>query len=299
MPAKVILNPYSNRWKARERWGEAQLALNAAGVEFEMTQTESPGHATDIAASAIEAGYSPIIVAGGDGTIGEVVNGLARVEGDGPWGPLGILPLGTANDLAYALDLPLDLNAAAHVIANGKTRVMDVGNVNGKYFANNSASGIEPYVTTIQEKITGVKGILRYLIAALRGINDNPTWSVEMEWDNGQYEGPVTLVTVGNGSRSGGIFYMIPHADLFDGKLTVVYGFVKGKLGLLNLLPRTMKSGKGSYIEDNNIKEFTTTHMKLHFTTPTPAHADGELFQNYLQDLDYQILASRLKIIIP
>jgi diacylglycerol kinase (ATP) len=299
MPAKVILNPYSNRWKAKERWADAASALNAAGVEFEMSQTDGPGHATDLTASAVEAGFSPIIVAGGDGTIGEVLNGLARVKGDDPWGPLGILPLGTANDLSYTLNLPLDLGEAAQVIANGKTRLMDVGIVNGKYFANNSATGIEPYVTTIQVKITRVRGILRYLIAALRGINDNPTWNVKMEWDDGRYEGPVTLVTVGNGVRSGGIFYMIPHADLFDGRLTVVYGYVKGKLGLLNLLPRTMKPGKGSYVEDSHIREFSTTHMRLRFTTPTPAHVDGELFPNYIQDLEYQILPSRLKIIMP
>jgi hypothetical protein len=116
MPAKVILNPYSNRWKAKERWADAASALNAAGVEFEMSQTDGPGYATDLTASAVEAGFSPIIVAGGDGTIGEVLNGLARVKGDDPWGPLGILPLGTANDLSYTLNLPLVLMLIAPIV---------------------------------------------------------------------------------------------------------------------------------------------------------------------------------------
>jgi diacylglycerol kinase family enzyme len=77
MTAKVILNPYSNRWKAKARWPEAESALKAAGIDFELDISERPGHIVQLTEQAVRQGYSPIIAAGGDGTIGEVVNGLA------------------------------------------------------------------------------------------------------------------------------------------------------------------------------------------------------------------------------
>ena len=206
MTAKVILNPYSNRWNAKARWPEAEAALKAAGVEFEMVMSDRPGHVAELAEQAARQGFSPIIAAGGDGTIGEAVNGLAQAAKSEKdlLGPLGILPLGTANDLVFNLNLPLDLQAAARIIQAGNTKRMDVGRVNERYFANNSAAGLEPYVTKKQVKITWIKGILRYLVAAVWAIMERPTWMATIKWDDGEYNGPLSLVTIGNGSRSGG-----------------------------------------------------------------------------------------------
>src|SRR5512136_2524061 len=138
MTAKIILNPYSNRWNAQKRWPEAEAALKSAGVEFELAISEKPRHITQLAEQAARQGFSPIIAAGGDGTIGETVNGLARaaINDQVLLGPFGVLPLGSANDLVDNLKLPKELAAAARVIAAGKTRRMDVGIVNGLYFAN-------------------------------------------------------------------------------------------------------------------------------------------------------------------
>ena len=197
MTAKVILNPYSNRWNAKKRWPEAEAALRAAGVDFELVVSERPHHVIELAEQAAREGFSPIIAAGGDGTIGEVVNGLARAakSANDPLGPFGIIPLGSANDLVDNLKLPRNLGEAARVIAAGKTRLMDVGSVNGLYFANNSAIGLEPYITLIQQRITWIKGMFRYLAATVRGILDKPLWMGKVEWDDGQYDGPISLVT--------------------------------------------------------------------------------------------------------
>jgi len=301
MTAKVILNPYSNRWKAKARWPEAEAALKAAGVDFEMVMSERPGHLTGLAEQAARQGFSPVIAAGGDGTIGEVVNGLAHAaqsEKDS-LGPLGILPLGTANDLVYNLSLPLDLQAAARIIKTGNTRRMDVGRVNDRYFANNSAAGLEPYVTTKQVRITWISGILRYLVAAVWAIMERPRWVATIKWDDGEYNGPVSLVTIGNGSRSGGVFYMIPHADPFDGKLTFVYGYRSTRSAMLGTLPRAMKPAAGSYVEMDGINEQTATWIKIHLETPSPAHTDGELFSDAIQDLEYSIYPGRLQVLMP
>jgi diacylglycerol kinase (ATP) len=299
MKAKVILNPYSNRWMAKSRWPEAEAALKNAGVEFDLVVSERPRQIIDLAEEASRQGYSPVVAAGGDGTIGEVLNGLARAAGDGanPLGPLGILPLGSANDLVVNLGLPRDLGEAARVIAAGKTRLMDVGSVNGLFFDNNSAMGLEPYTTLIQQRITFIKGMTRYLVAAVRAVMDKPVWEGSIEWDGGKYEGPMLLVTVGNGPRTGG-FYMTPHADLFDGKLTFMYGYIGSRLKIFSLLPRALKPGKGNIVEDPHIHEQTATWIKIHVTSPTPAHIDGEIFTEDIRDLEYRVHPGRLSILV-
>ena len=301
MVAKIILNPYSNRWNAKARWPEAEMALKEACVDFELVVSEHPRHIIELAEQAARQGFSPIIAAGGDGTIGEVVNGLARAAKSDQdlLGPFGILPLGSANDLVDNLGLPKDLNAAAHIIAFGKTRLMDIGHVNGFYFANNSAIGLEPYITLAQQRITWIKGMVRYLVAAVRGIWDNPQWTVKIEWDDGQYEGPTLLISVGNGPRTGGVFFMAPHAHPFDGKLTFVYGYRRTRGQIFRLLPRAMKPGKGSFVEMDGIHEQQATWVKIHIEGPAPAHVDGEIFSEGIQDLEYRICPQRLQILMP
>ncbi len=300
MTAKVILNPYSNRWNAQKRWADAEIALRAAGVDFEMVVSERPGHIASLTEQAIEDGYSPLIAAGGDGTIGELVNAMGHFTAEGaPLTPLGILPLGTANDMAYGLKIPFDLGEAARVIASGKIRPADLGKANDIYFANNSALCIEPYVTVIQNRITWIKGISRYLVAAVRAIMDKPTWKAHLEWDGGTFDGPISLVYVGNGPRSGGVFYMGPHADPFDGKLTIVTAYRATRRGMFAMLPKAMKPGTGSYVESEGVQEFQVSWLKVHLDNPSPAHTDGELFSTGITDVDYKIFPGRLPILVP
>lgn len=302
MTAKIILNPYSNRWNARSHWPQVELALRAAGIEFQMVASEGPGYVAMLAEQAVLDGFSPIIAAGGDGTLGEVINGLARAAGHPlvPLATLGIIPLGTANDYAeYALRLPMNLQAAVDVIAAGKTSRFDLGQVNDRYFINNSALGLEPYITLVQNKIHWLKGVPRYLVAAVRGILDQPGWSAEMEWENGSYNGPISLVYIGNGGRSGGIFYMAPHADPSDGKLTVVHGYRPSRWTMLQMLPKAMRPAEGNYIESPGISEFQTTWLKVRLNKPSPAHADGDIFSTSGQQFEYHIYPSYLTVLCP
>jgi diacylglycerol kinase (ATP) len=163
MTAKVILNPYSNRWNSQKRWPEAESALKAVGVDFDLVVSEKKGQITELAKQAVIKKFSPVIIAGGDGSIGDAANGMLRAvqDPDVEAVPLGIMPLGSANDLVYTLGLPTDLQEAAHIIALGKTRAMDVGRLNDRYFVNNSAAALEPYVTIKHEKIHRIKGMAR------------------------------------------------------------------------------------------------------------------------------------------
>lgn len=299
MTAKVILNPYSNRWNSQKRWQEAEAALKAIGLDFDLTVSERKGHIVEIAERAVGDGFSPIVVAGGDGSIGEAVNGLARAAASESevLGPLGILPLGSANDLVFALGLPTDLNEAAKVIARGTLRAIDVGKLNDRYFANNSAAGLEPYVTTKHEKIHWIKGVGRYLVGAVQAIMDKPEWHGHVKWDDGGYNGKLSLISIGNGRRSGG-FFMTPHADPFDGKLTFAYAYRATRRGMFQALPKAFNEGKGNYTELEGIHELHTTRLSIHLDTPSPAHTDGELLPQWIQDFEYQIQPKRLNILM-
>ncbi|HZM22529.1 MAG TPA: diacylglycerol kinase family protein [Anaerolineales bacterium] len=301
MKIKILLNPYSNRWNSQQRWTEAESALRATQLDFDLSVSEHADHLVDLAADAVRGGYSTLIIAGGDGSVGEVVNGTARGWNEKSAFPvtLGILPLGTANDLADNIGIPRDLASAAKVISNGKTRRVDLGKCNERYFLNNSGAGLEPYVTTKQEKIKWISGVPRYLVAAVQGIMDKPTWHARLEWDDGSYEGPLSLVSIGNGYRTGGIFFMTPHADPFDGKLTFVHGYRATRLGLFQALPRAMKPGEGSFVEMDGMYEIHCTHLKIRFDKPSPVHTDGELFDEWLTDLEYKIFPSCVQMLVP
>lgn len=301
MKATVILNPYANRWQALKRIPEVENALKLSGIDYELSITQTPGHGTELAAKAVQNGADLIISAGGDGSISEVVNGMmfsTKSSGFEHLPPLGILPLGSANDLVVNLKLSTDINESARIIAQGNIKKMDMGEVNGRYFDNNSAIGLEPSITLIQQRITWLHGTIRYLLATLLGIIKNPHWEVQINWDGGTYHGPSNLVTVGNNPLTGGLFFMTPHANPFDGLLTFVHGYMATRLQTLQLLPRTMKPDKGSYVEHPNIHECHSPWIKIHSIQPTPLHADGEIQSEAIQDIHYQIIPAVLPIIV-
>jgi len=142
-------------------------------------------------------------------------------------------------------------------------------------------------------------GVPRYLLAALQAIGRGTSWHADMTWDSGSYHGAVSLISVGNGARTGGLFYMTPHADLFDGKLTFSFGYVKSRLKLLRVLPRTMVAGQGNLVESDDLFEFHSRSLHVKHSSPSPTHADGELFSEALYEADYQIHPHRLPILIP
>ena len=299
MKVKVLLNPYSNRWNAQKRWPEAEAALKSAGVEFDLSVSEHPDHLVDLAAESVERGFSTIVIAGGDGSIGEAINGIARHwngEDNFP-ATIGIIPLGTANDFAFALGLPSDLNEAARVIANGKTKSVDLCKCNERFFINNSGICLEPYVSTKHERIHWIKGMARYLVAAVWAIMDKPQWQGELKWDGGEFNGPISLGSIGNGRRTGG-FFMTPHADPFDAKLTLAFGYRGTRLGMFAALPRALKEDKGNYVEMGGMHEIHCTRLHVHLDKPSPAHVDGELFEEWLTDFEYQVFPGAVPVLI-
>jgi len=298
MPATVILNPYSNRWKAREQAPEVEELLHKAGIEHDFQISEHPKQAIELARTAVQKGNTPLIAAGGDGGISEVVNGIMQATSldNLPAGPLGLIPLGTANDITDMLNIPRDLGEAVQIIKAGHTRTIDLGKVNNHYFDNNSAVGLEPVVSIENIRLTWLKGVIRYLASAAIAIMKHPTWDAKLEWDDGNYKGSITLISVGNSRRTGGVFFMTPDAKLDDGLLDFIFAPTLGRLRLFQLLPKTQT---GEHINDSDIHVHKTTRLAIHTNPPTPIQADGELIETEASEIIYQVLPGALQVFSP
>jgi diacylglycerol kinase (ATP) len=294
--AKIIVNPYAGRWKAQAAIPDIRRACEEIGLDYDLAITEAPGHGIELAREAALAGFSPVVSAGGDGSINEVVNGLIEAAGDGPVTPLGIIPLGTADDLADMLDMEKEVAVACRVIQAEHTRAIDLGCVNGRYFGNNSAIGLEPMVTITQAAMQRIKGTPRYILAAIKTIFGHKPWYARLAWDDGEYEGPITLVSVGNTRRTGGAFYMTPRAEPDDGYLDFVFAGGLGRLKLLRLLPTTFD---GSHIERPEVTYARTTRLTIACDPPTPIQTDGELIELSATRIEYTILPGRLQVLVP
>jgi diacylglycerol kinase (ATP) len=299
MRIKIIHNPYSARWNSGKYHQKIIDFFDNLNCDYEISKTKFDGHGIELAKKATEDGFDIIVAAGGDGTIGNVLNGIKSANHDGEQPVLGLLPLGTANDLAHNLDNPLALKEACELIITGKPKLIDIGKVNQRYFINNSGLGLEPFVTVQQEKIKIFGGLLRYAIATIIAIIKNPQWHMSLEWDDGSYEGPVTLISVNNCPLTGGLFYTAPDASPYDGKLTFSYGYVPTKLKIIALLPRLMQQGERSYVHHPAVHQVNTTSLRVKIKPTSPAHGDGELFSRNISEVEYTIFPNAIKVITP
>lgn len=295
MRTKIILNPYSNRWAAKESIPQVEQALAEVKLDYELVLTAEPQEGTALAEAAVNEGFDAIVAAGGDGTINEVLNGLLSATADGPTIPFGILPLGTANDFNLMAGLPDTVADAALVIAQGKTRQIDAGQVNDRFFINNSGLAMEPMVTLENIRMKRLSGEIRYVVALLKVIAKMKAWQMQVEWDDGGYDGPVYLLSVCNSPRTGG-FQMAPGAKIDDGLFDVVLAPEVPRRTLLLLLLRLMQ---GTHVNHEVVTFIRTANLSVSSRPGTPAHTDGEVFTESIERIEYKILPGKVTLLSP
>ncbi len=292
----IILNPYANRWRARNGEASVRAALDAAEIHYEIYATKGPGDAVEQARCAADNGFGAVIAGGGDGTVHEVVNGLIQASGsddNAPTLPLGILPLGNGNDFNDMLGLPRDPVKIAAILAEGRTRYIDAGKINDVYFDNNCAAAMEPLVTLESSKLNKVTGNLRYILGLLRALVKLKAWNMKIEWENGQYDGPTHLLSVCNGRRVGKLFMMAPYAEFDDGLFDVVFVPRLSRWQVLIFLTRLMRA---KHLEYPGVQYFRTSWIRFTSQPGTPIHADGEMLAESWYDGDVRLLPKKLQV---
>jgi YegS/Rv2252/BmrU family lipid kinase len=260
----IILNPAAKGERARRLTGRIQEALPRA--EFKLTR--KPKHAEALAREAAEEGFRVVVAAGGDGTINEVVNGIARTDAI-----LGVLPVGTMNVFAMEMGLPQKLDQALDLIRHGTVRRIDLAKANGRYFVQLAGVGLDAQV--VKKTDWGFKkawGPLSYLVTAGQVIGQKPPKLVIKAEGMKEIEG--TFVLVGNGRYYGGPFQFFPQANMRDGKLDVCV-FKKG--GYMNLLRYAHGVFTGSHTKLADVRYFKTSRMTVTCDETVPMEVDGEL----------------------
>jgi len=195
----------------------AQKYLKDRGIEVELYPTEYAGHATIIAREAVQNGCDLIIAAGGDGTINEVINGMANSSA-----ALGVIPMGTANVFALELNLPVEIEASCAVIAMGNTMKIDLGKAGDRYFSCMAGTGFDAHVIQkADSKFKKFLGILSYPIVALKEFVVYPFRKITIKIDDQPIPRKGYWVVISNGKYYGGKLELATWADMHDGYLDV------------------------------------------------------------------------------
>lgn len=295
-PIPLFINPVAGRGRARQRAESIRRLLQSAGVEFEDVQSTSVGDIEYMVFAAVSAGADRIIVAGGDGSVHEAVNGILR---SGSQTALGVIPVGTGNDFAKACFIPLHWEDATRLLAdrianNVPPRRIDAGRMNDRYFANGAGIGFDAKINHIARSIRLPLGDLVYLIAVFQGVWDGVlTPEVRLRFDTTEYAGPVTLVEVCNGASVGGMFHIAPMAKNDDGILDLVFVQPVGRLRVFALLPRLIR---GTHLSAPEVSCSTIRSLTLVASDPVPSHLDGEV-QPLQCDFHIELLEQALAIL--
>ncbi|MBN1584220.1 MAG: YegS/Rv2252/BmrU family lipid kinase, partial [Anaerolineae bacterium] len=243
--------------------------------------------------------------AGGDGTCQEVINGmLAAAEPGTPIvGTMGILPVGSGCDFSWSIGVPTDLEGAIALLARAQTRVVDVGwltaDGESRYFDNNVGIGFEGVVTMEARKIKHLRGIALYLPAVLRSIFSSlhPAHSI-VEYQNNTeshtFENKLLMLSVCNGVRAGGSFFIAPDAHLDDELFDVCVVRDIPRLRMLGLLPYFLR---GTHTQQRDVTMLRTRRISVRSEDPLSAHADGEMLCEAAHHIECEIAPYKVQVI--
>src|SRR5436309_9806942 len=264
----IILNPAAHSDRAQRKRAEVESLAEDCIV----CATTSAGDAELMARRGVKEGFEKIVAAGGDGTINEVVNGLAGANAT-----LGLLPIGTMNVFATELGLPVhDLQLCWDIIKADNTRAVDLPKANQKFFVQLAGVGLDAQV--VKETSAQLKrnfGPLSYLISAAQIAARQPPRLFIKSEDTSIDEG--SFVLVGNGCLYGGRFPFFKHAALDDGLLDVV---VFKRLGYLEIIKYLQDVVFSSDIRVPEIEYFQTNQLRVESDQTVPVEVDGELVGN-------------------
>jgi YegS/Rv2252/BmrU family lipid kinase len=288
MPLALLVNPHSGHGRALKRLPTVEAALDARRVEFRVQRTRGLEHGVEHALRAIEAGEVPVVMSG-DGLVGAIGGAMAGAET-----PLGILPGGRGNDLARVLGIPTEPEAAVEALLSGNTRLIDVGEANGKRFLCIASAGFDSEANRIANEATLLRGNLVYAYAALRAlIRWKPArFTIRVDDERTRFTG--YTVAVANSRAYGGGMFVAPDAELDDGRFDVVTIGEVGKLRFVSNLPKVFK---GTHVEQDEVRVFRAAHLELSASKPFALYADGE----HITDLpaSLRVLPRALRVLAP
>ena len=298
-PIKIILNPIAGRGNGARVEPRLRRLLETEEIAFDLVRTERAWHAAELAERAANDGFETIVAAGGDGTTHEVVNGLMAAAQGGVAGTLGVIPIGSGSDFANTIGVPFDLPGACRRLAHGQARIVDVCRVAvddqpARYFDNTVNVGFGGIVTREALKVRWLRGTPLYLLAVLKTIflyhHVNPT---TITCDGQEVFTPAMMITVANGPREGGGFYVAPEAQPDDGLFDLCIVEEVGRATMLGLIPYFLQ---GTHVGRKHITMTRARRVVISSPDGLTAHGDGEMLCTDAHRLEFDILPQRLRV---
>jgi diacylglycerol kinase (ATP) len=275
--SKLIVNPTAGTDTAPDHLETMNRLLRRRVGRLDIVITVSEGDATDAAAHAVEDGYDHLFVAGGDGTLNEAINGVARVNGGFEAITFGVIPLGTGNDFATALGLPEDVEAAIDLLLESEASRVDVGRLNDRYFVNVSAGGFLAEVSdAVNPRLKTLAGKLAYLIGGAQVLIDYEPVHARLRRAKGDVDMALYAFAVCNSRLVGGGRLIAPDALIDDGELDVCLIQAMPTLEFMTLLRRV---SEGDHVDDDRVAYFRTRELELNFDRPIKVNFDGQVLE--------------------
>lgn len=271
MKAMIIMNPSSGKEKANDYVQKIKETLQGRYSDIEIRKTEKEGDAASFATEACIALYDAVISMGGDGTINETINGIAE-QAHRP--ALGIIPLGTINDFARALDIPLEPYEAISVLEGQQTRAVDVGKIDEAYFANVLAVGSiaeASYNVTAEQKTR--LGSLAYFMEGAKSFLNGEAIDLTVEHESGRWEGKSFLLLAALTNSVGGFESLAPEASVSDGKFHV---FIIKKMSFPKIAAIIPSLLKGELRESDEVEYISTSLLNVSSSKEHVVNIDGE-----------------------
>jgi YegS/Rv2252/BmrU family lipid kinase len=260
----LILNPAAGRGRA-----ETSLGSGAVPGVLDIVRPPDPDAVRDEARRAVDAGDDRLLVGGGDGTLHHAIRGLAGSDC-----ALGIVPLGSGNDLARALGVPLDPAAALRRALEAPVRRIDLGRIEGKPYGGVAGVGFDGECAGLARRgALLVRGRWVYPYAALRTLLTFRPPRLRIDTDAGCYEGRVMLAALANSPCYGGGMRVAPGAVLDDGRLDLVVVERVSRLRFLTLFPRVYR---GTHVDLPEVRTLRVRTATLRADRDLTYYADGE-----------------------
>jgi diacylglycerol kinase (ATP) len=297
--APVILNPAAGGGAGGRHRAEITRELKARGITPHIIETTGPGSGRVLAHAQAQAGAEVLVVAGGDGTIHEVANGLLQAGADTT---LALIPIGTGNDFVKVVPGTRTRGAAYDTIAHGERRLFDVGRARWhdeeEFFVNGMGTGIDVEVVRQLQSLPQLPGPLKYLLGLVKALFQFRSVSLRIHADAAALEQKVMIIAVGNGICQGGGFYLAPDARPNDGLLDLCVVREVNWRGIIRVVPRVLRgTQRGDPAVD--MRTIRTIRFEAMDDRPLFFHLDGELREPAgLRELRVEVVPNALPVLV-
>jgi len=267
---RLLFNPAAGRGRGERVIDRAVRYLESRGAEVVLARSGNPAALSALAESSENANFDRIVVCGGDGSLNLALRAL-----DLRRSTLGILPLGSGDDLASALGIPQSIEKACDVILSGTTRAIDVAEVNGVRFLGVAGVGFDSLVARwVNEHTTFFRGSLLYLYGIFRVLPRFRPIRIALTVDGVRSEETIMFAVFGNSHRYGGGIVIAPGALLDDGELNA---FVIGRCSRWDLLTTLPLAYSGAHVKRKFVTSLRGSEFQIESEDELDVYADGEL----------------------